>query len=60
MNNINKDFWKNFYENKDNIEKIKENSSFSSFVYEKYISEYNRKFVISVLNLVNLKSIGYI
>jgi len=43
MNNINKDFWKNFYDNKDNIEKIKENSSFSSFVYEKYISEYNKK-----------------
>lgn len=43
MNNINQIFWKNFYENKEKIENIKENSTFSSFVYEKYISEYNKK-----------------
>jgi hypothetical protein len=40
-NNVNKEFWDNFYEKKENIENIQENSSFSSFVYEKYISEYN-------------------
>jgi hypothetical protein len=39
MNNLNKSFWENYY--KTNTHDIKNNSSFSDFVYSSYIKKYN-------------------
>ncbi len=40
-NNINGDFWHNYYKN--TIDNINNNSSFSIFIYNNYINEYNNK-----------------
>ena len=39
--NINKNFWDDYYKN--NKHDINKNSSFSEFVNDKYIKEYNKK-----------------
>ncbi|MBH45121.1 MAG: hypothetical protein CMC93_00715, partial [Flavobacteriaceae bacterium] len=40
-NNINGDFWNNYYKNTN--DNINNNSSFSKFVYDNYINEYNKQ-----------------
>ena len=39
MNNLNKNFWDTYYKN--NTDDIKKPSSFSKFVYSKYLKNYN-------------------
>ncbi len=43
MSNTNKEFWEQYYKNNTNIDKIKSNSSFSTYVYDNYISKYNKE-----------------
>lgn len=43
MSNINRDFWDRYYKNNKNTEKIKSNSSFSTYIYNNYINKYNKE-----------------